>query len=72
MFIPAGVELADVSFRFTILDHRGLVAVVNGQSVVGNAFNSATVDKRQVVAEGFTIKRSRRSNRKRSHKNCVS
>ena len=47
----AGVELADVSFRFTILDHRGLVAVVNGQSVVGNAFNSATVDKRQVVAE---------------------
>ena len=47
----AGVELADVSFRFTILDHRGLVAVANGQSVVGNAFNSATVDKRQVVAE---------------------
>ena len=47
----AGVELSDVSFRFTILDHRGLVAVANGQSVVGNAFNAATVDKRQVVAE---------------------
>jgi len=47
----AGVELSDISFRFTILDHRGLVAVVNGQSVVGNAFNSANIDKRQVVAD---------------------
>ena len=42
----AGTEIPDVSYRFTILDHRGLVAVVNGQSIVGNAFNSANIDKR--------------------------
>ena len=28
-----------------------MVATVNGQSIVGNPFNSANIDKRQVVAE---------------------
>ena len=51
----AGTEIPDVSYRFTILDHRGLVAVVNGQSIVGNAFNSANIDKRQVVSETLQL-----------------
>ena len=51
----AGTEVPDVSFKFTILDHRGLIATVNGQSIVGNAFNSANIDKRQAVAEVLTL-----------------
>ena len=51
----AGTEVPNVSFKFTILDHRGLVATVNGQSIVGNAFNSANIDKRQVVSETLQL-----------------
>ena len=45
----AGTELSDSSFKFTILDHRGLTATIGGATIVGNAFNSVDVDKRSAV-----------------------
>ena len=49
----AGTELTDSSFKFTILDHRGLVANIGGASIVGNNFKSVDVDKRS--ANGVTL-----------------
>ena len=45
----AGTELSDSSFKFTILDHRGLTATIGGNTIVGNAFSSVDVDKRSAV-----------------------
>jgi len=45
----AGTELSDSSFKFTILDHRGLSATIGGATIVGNAFNSVDPDKRSAV-----------------------
>ena len=44
----AGKESGTAQFKFTVLDMRGLVASIGGQKVVGNAFNSSTIDKRSV------------------------
>ena len=49
----AGTELTDTEFKFTILDHRGLVANIGGASIVGNNFKSVDVDKRS--ATGTTL-----------------
>ena len=49
----AGAELTDSEFKFTILDHRGLVANIGGASIVGNNFKSVDVDKRS--ANGVTL-----------------
>ncbi len=49
----AGTELTDSEFKFTILDHRGLVANIGGASIVGNNFKSVDVDKRS--ANGVTL-----------------
>ena len=51
----AGTELPDVTYKFTILDHRGLIATVGGASIVGNAFNSANVDKRSAVGNVLSL-----------------
>tara|TARA_B100001094_G_C17823283_1_gene619596 strand:- start:47 stop:718 length:672 start_codon:yes stop_codon:yes gene_type:complete len=45
----SGTELTDSSFKFTILDHRGLRATIGGNSIVGNAFSSVDPDKRSAV-----------------------
>ena len=49
----SGTELTDTEFKFTILDHRGLVANIGGASIVGNNFKSVDVDKRS--ATGTTL-----------------
>ena len=51
----AGTELTDSEFKFTILDHRGLTAVVGGQTVVGNNFKSVDVDKRSATGDTFQL-----------------
>jgi len=51
----AGTEVPNTTFKFTILDHRGLVATVNGNQIVGNAFLSATVDKRSAVGPVLSL-----------------
>ena len=51
----AGTELTDSEFKFTILDHRGLTAVVGGQTVVGNNFKSVDVDKRSATGDTLQL-----------------
>jgi hypothetical protein len=51
----AGTELSDSSFKFTILDHRGLTATIGGQTIVGNAFSSVDVDKRSAVGTELSL-----------------
>ena len=46
----AGTEIPNTTFKFTIL-----VATVNGVQIVGNAFLSATVDKRSAVGPILTL-----------------
>ena len=51
----AGTETTSAnSFRFTVLDMRGLTAtIVGGQTVTGTAFNAADIDKHQL--EGMSL-----------------
>ena len=51
----AGTEVSATNFRFTVLDMRGLVATVGGQTVTGDAFNSADVDKRNYVGTSLVL-----------------
>ena len=51
----AGTEVSATNFRFTVLDMRGLVATVGGQTVTGDAFNSADVDKRSVTGQVLSL-----------------
>ena len=51
----AGNEVADATFNYTILDHRGLTATIGGNTVRGNAFNSPDVDKRRVTGTELSI-----------------
>ena len=51
----AGTEIQNTQFKFTILDHRGLVANIGGTQIVGNAFNSANVDKRSAVGTTLSL-----------------
>ena len=51
----AGTELSDSSFKFTILDHRGLTATIGGATIVGNAFKSVDVDKRSAVGSELLL-----------------
>ena len=37
------------TFKFTILDHRGLTATIGGNTIVGNNFKSVDVDKRSAT-----------------------
>ena len=48
-----GTELTDSQFKFTILDHRGLLFTIGGQTIVGNVFSSVDVDKRS--STGVTV-----------------
>ena len=42
----AGQQTSETTFKYTILDHRGLTATLDGNVIRGNAFNSPTPDKR--------------------------
>ena len=45
----AGTEVSEINFRFTVLDMRGLTTIAGGQTITGDAFNSADVDKRSAT-----------------------
>ena len=45
----AGTEVSATNFRFTVLDMRGLTAIAGGQTITGDAFNSADVNKRSAT-----------------------
>ena len=49
----AGQQTSDTTFKYTILDHRGLTATLDGNVIRGNAFNSPTPDKRS--GNGVTL-----------------
>ena len=50
-----GQQTSDANFKFTILDHRGLSATIGGATIVGNAFNSSQVDKREATGRELFI-----------------
>ena len=49
----AGQQTSETTFKYTILDHRGLTATLDGNVIRGNAFNSPTPDKRS--GNGVTL-----------------
>ena len=49
----AGQQTSETTFKYTILDHRGLTATLDGNVIRGNAFNSPTRDKRS--GNGVTL-----------------
>ena len=51
----AGQQTNDANFKFTILDHRGLVANIGGQTITGRAFNSSNIDKRSANGTSLTL-----------------
>ena len=51
----AGTEVSSTNFRFTVLDMRGLVATIGGNTITGEAFNAADVDKRSATAQRLTL-----------------
>tara|TARA_A100001015_G_scaffold9385_1_gene11472 strand:+ start:48 stop:719 length:672 start_codon:yes stop_codon:yes gene_type:complete len=51
----AGQELTDSEFKFTILDHRGLVATIGGATINGNPFKSVDVDKRSAAGDVLNL-----------------
>ena len=51
----AGTEVTETNFRFTILDTRGLTATIGGQTITGDAFNAADVDKRSATGQILSL-----------------
>ena len=51
----AGTEVTATNFRFTVLDMRGLTAVVRGETITGTAFNADDVEKRQLEGPFITL-----------------
>ena len=51
----AGQELSDSEFKFTILDHRGLIATIGGATINGNPFKSVDVDKRSATGDVLNL-----------------
>ena len=52
----AGQQTSDTTFKYTILDHRGLTATLDGSVIRGNAFYSPTPDKRSGNGATLEIK----------------
>ena len=51
----AGQQTSAAEFKFTILDHRGLIATVGGNTIRGNSFDSPTPDKRSAVGASLEL-----------------
>ena len=51
----AGQQTSAAEFKFTILDHRGLIATVGGNTIRGNAFDAPTPDKRSAVGVSLEL-----------------
>ena len=51
----AGTEVSEINFRFTVLDMRGLTVIVGGQTITGDAFNAADVDKRSATGQILSL-----------------